>query len=315
MAKRAAVIDVGTNSIKLLIAEKRGRSFYTIEERVKVVRLGEGLSQNGLLSEAAMLRAERAIARMASLVRKHRADEIAAVGTHAIRKAVNGERFAERIREKTGIILRTLSGEEEARYSFAASTLVTGLKGRVLVFDAGGGSTEFAFGTNGRLVLSESTPVGSLTLFDDCMSKSDPPPRSAFIEAERRVLKIFKRAGHLISKASEKDFLLVGIGGIISVLTAVTMKLDRFSRDSINGRELTRADIEEQIKLYGSLDLEQRKKIPGLPANRARVVPAGAVLALSALKFTGKDSMIVSACGLRHGAMLEILNGRQVLAG
>lgn len=313
MAKRAAVIDVGTNSIKLLVAEKRGRSFYTLEERVKVVCLGDGLSKNGFLSEAAILRAETAIARMAYLARKYSADETVAVGTHAIRKAANGESFVERIREKTGIILRTLSGEEEAHYSFAASALVTGVKGRVLVFDTGGGSTEFAFGTHGRLGLSKSTPVGSLTLFDDCMSESDPPSQSAFIEAERKVLQIFKRAGNLISEANKKDFLLVGIGGIISVLTAVAMKMEKFSRDGINGRRLTRAEVEEQIKLYGSLNTEQRKGIPGLPANRAHVVPAGAVLALSALKFAGKDSMTVSACGLRHGAMQEILNGRRAL--
>lgn len=307
MPKRAAVIDVGTNSIKLLVAEKKGNGFRTLEERIKVARLGAGLSKNGCLSEEAMRRAETTIARMAVLVRRYCVDETEVFGTHAIREAANGERFAAMIREKTGVVLRTLSGYEEARYSFAASTLVTGKRHRTLIFDAGGGSTEFALGTNGRLELAESTPVGSLTLFDECMADSDPPPESAFIEAERLALKIFEGAGKIFGEARKKDFLLVGIGGIISVLASVAMKLEKFSRDEINGRKLTRTEVEEQIKLYGSLRLEQRKKIPGLPATRAQVAPAGAALALAALKYAGKDYMIVSACGLRHGAMLELL--------
>lgn len=307
MPKRAAVIDVGTNSIKLLVAEKKGNSFRTLAERVKVARLGGGLSKSGCLSEEAMWRAETTIARMAVLVRKYRVDETGVFGTHAIREAANGECFAARIKERTGVELKTLSGDEEARYSFAASTLVIGKKRRTLVFDAGGGSTEFILGINGRPELSQSVPVGSLTLFDECMAESDPPSASAFIEAERLALKIFANADKVSREARKKDFLLVGIGGIISVLASVAMKLEKFCRDEINGRKLTRTEIEEQIKLYGSMRLEQRKKIPGLPATRAQVAPAGAVLALAALKYAGKDYIIVSACGLRHGAMLELL--------
>lgn len=307
MRKRAAVIDVGTNSIKLLVAEKRGDGFRTLEERVKVARLGEGLSKNGCLSEEAMRRAETTIARMAFLARRYRVEEIDIVGTHAIRSAVNGECFAKRVRERTGMAFMTLSGSEEARYSFAAAILVTGKKRRTLVFDAGGGSTEFVLGTNGNPELSASTPVGSLTLFYECMAESDPPSGVAFVQAEQLALAFFRQADKVVCAAKKKDFLLVGIGGIISVLASVASKADRFNFDEINGKKLTISEIEEQIKLYGFLNLGQRKKIPGLPANRAQTVPAGAVMALAMLKYTGKDSMIVSVCGLRHGAMLELL--------
>lgn len=307
MPKRAAVVDVGTNSIKLLVAEKRGSGFRTLEERVKVSRLGEGLSKKGCLSEKAMSRAETTIARMLLLARRHRMDETVVIGTHAIRVAANGRSFAERVEKKTGVALRTLSGGEEAAYAFAASTLVTGKNCRTLVFDAGGGSTEFVFGMNGMPVLSASAPVGSLTLFDECMSESDPPPESAFIAAVQLARNNFGQADKVLCEALKKDFLLVGIGGIISVLASVAMKLDKFDRGRISGSELTKTEVLEQIKLYGSLPLEQRKRIQGLPADRARIAPAGAALALAALEYAGKDSLTVSACGLRHGAMLELL--------
>lgn len=307
MPKRAAVVDIGTNSIKLLVAEKRGGSFRTLEERVKVSRLGEGLSKTGCLSERAMARSETTIARMILLARRHRVDETAVIGTHAIRAALNGGSFAERLEKKTGVALRTLSGGEEAAYAFAASTLVTGKNCRTLVFDAGGGSTEFVFGTNGAPSLSVSTPVGSLTLFDECMSESDPPAESAFIAAERFALKNFRLADNVVREAAKRDFLLVGIGGIISVLASVAMKLDKFDRYKISGSELTKTEVLEQIKLYGSLPLEQRKRIQGLPADRAKIAPAGAALVLAALEYAGKESLTVSGCGLRHGAMLELL--------
>lgn len=307
MPKRAAVIDIGTNSIKLLVAEKHGGSFRTLDERVKVSRLGEGLSKTGCLSEKAMSRAETTITRMLLLARRRRVDETAVIGTHAIRAAANGKSFAERVEKKTGVALRTLSGGEEAAYAFAASTLVTGKYCRTLVFDAGGGSTEFVFGTNGTPVLSASTPVGSLTLYDECMAESDPPPEAAFIEAGRLALKNFRLADKVVHEAKKRDFLLAGIGGIVSVLAAVSVKMDKYDRAKISGIELTKTEVREQIKLYGSLPLEQRKRIQGLPADRARIVPAGAALVLAALEYAGKEFLTVSACGLRHGAMLELL--------
>lgn len=307
MPKRAAVIDIGTNSIKLLVAERTRGGYKTLEERVKVVRLGDGLSKSGCLGREAMLRAETAIVSFVLLAKKRRIDEMAVYGTHAIRKAGNGARFAKKIKEKTGIDLKILSGDEEALFSFSAAFQTLGKEGRALVFDAGGGSTEFILGTGGRPECSASTPIGALTIFDECMSANDPPKRSEFMAAKRLALKAFKRADRVVDEARKKDFSLVGVGGLISVLSSVAMQLERFNRERISGSVLTKSEIENQIGMYGSLALEQRKKIPGMPGNRARIAPAGAVLALSILEYTGKDALTVSACGLRHGAMAELL--------
>lgn len=307
MPKRAAVIDIGTNSIKLLVAERARGSYKTLDERVKVVRLGDGLSKSGNLGNEAMLRAEAAIASFVLLAKKRRADEIAIYGTHAIRKAENRALFAEKIKGATEIELKILSGNEEARFSFAAAFQTLGKNSRVLVFDAGGGSTEFILGTSGRPQCSVSTPIGALTLFDECMSANDPPKPSDFIAAERLALRVFKRAEGVVAEARKKDFSLVGVGGLISVLASVSIGLERFGREKINGSVLTRAEVEQQIEMYSSLKLWQRKKIPGMPGNRAQIAPAGAALALSVLEYTGKDSLTVSARGLRHGAMQELL--------
>lgn len=310
MAKRAAVIDVGTNSIKLLIAEKSGAGFKTICERIRVVGLGEGLAKNGFLCVSAMARGEKVTASFVALARRHCAGEIAVFGTHAIRKAANSAEFARRIMEKTGIALKELSGEEEAFYAFSAAVLAVGKNGKSLVFDAGGGSTEFILGDKRAVQLSCSTQIGALTLFDECLSENDPPTAEELEVALRLAKEIFGQADEVFTEAKKKEFTLIGIGGIISVLSSVAMKLKTFSRAEIEGTRLTAAEIRAQMNLYGSSALKQRRLIPGMPKDRARVAPAGAVLALAVLESVGKEFMIVGTGGLRHGAMMELLGIR-----
>lgn len=307
MPRRAAVIDVGTNSIKLLVGEKTGSGFRTVGERIKVACLGEGLAKSGSLSAAAMTRGEKVIAAFVATARKRDAGEIAILGTHAIRKADNSEEFAQRIKKKTGVELKELSGEEEALYAFIAATQTVGKNRRVLVFDAGGGSTEFIFGAKRVVLLSRSTPVGALTLFDQCLTENDPPLAKELESARKLAQKIFLQADEVVKEARKEKFALIGVGGIISVLSSVAMKLETLDRAKINGSRLASAAIRAQIDLYCSSTLKERQLIPGMPRDRALIAPAGAVLALAALEFTGKESLVVSANGLRHGAMAQLL--------
>lgn len=304
---RAAVIDVGTNSIKLLVAEKSAAGFTVLDERINAARLGEGLSVNGRLAPAAINRGAAAVADFVSAAGVFGAAEVAVLGTHAIRKARNRSEFIRKVKELSGADLRVLSEEEEARCSLAAAMEAAGPGGRALVFDAGGGSTEFILGTDGTAELVRSAPVGALTLYEKCMSVNDPPPARDFQAACRFVRRYFRQAADVVRAAGSGDFTLIGTGGLISVLACVALKLEEVGRREINGTTLTKAEIKAQIALYASLTAEQRKNIPGMPADRALLAPAGAALALSALWYTGKDTLRVSGGGLRHGAMSELL--------
>lgn len=306
-AKRAAVIDIGTNSIKLLVAERAAEGFRVVEERVVVARLGAGLSSHGRLSAEAISRASATVAEFADAARKNAVSEIAVYGTHAVRGAANGAEFTDKIKELTGIEVRELSGEEEASYSFNAAATATGSLKRTLVFDAGGGSTEFILGYRGEIIILRSTPVGALTLLDRCMAKNDPPSPQDFADASSLALEIFGHAGAVVAEARKDSFALVGVGGVISVLASVDMELNKFSREKINGFELSRGAVEKQACLYCSLTAGQRRFIPGMPTDRAQIAPAGAALALAVFDFTGRESLIVSANGLRYGAMAELL--------
>lgn len=306
-AKRAAVIDIGTNSIKLLVAECSAEGFSVVEERVTVARLGAGLSSHGRLSAEAMSRALATVAEFAGAAKKLAVSEIAVYGTHAVRDAANGVEFTDKIKAHTGIAVRELSGEEEARYSFNAAASATGSLKRTLVFDAGGGSTEFILGDRGEIIILRSTPVGALTLLDRCMAQNDPPTSLDIAEASSRALEIFRRAEPVAAEARKSAFTLAGVGGVISVLASVDMKLETYSREKINGFELSRAAVEKQASLYCTLTAKQRSFIPGMPLDRAQIAPAGAALALAVFDFTGRDSLIVSANGLRYGAMAELL--------
>lgn len=305
--KRAAVIDIGTNSIKLLVAERSAEGFCVVEERVIVARLGAGLSSCGRLSAEAMSRASATVAEFAAVAKEHAVSEIAVYGTHAVRDAANGVEFTDKIKALTGIEVRELSGEEEALYSFNAAATAAGSLKRTLVFDAGGGSTEFILGDRGEIIILRSTPVGALTLLDRCMAQNDPPTPRDIVNASSLALEIFGQAEPVAAEAKKGTFALVGVGGVISVLASVGMELETFSREKINGFELSRAAVEKQARLYCSLTAGQRRFISGMPPDRAQIAPAGAALALAVFDFTGKDSLIVSANGLRYGAMAELL--------
>lgn len=307
MTERAAVIDIGTNSIKLLVAERSGPGFNTLVERTAVTRLGEGLSKSGRLSDAAMRRAEDVITRFADLAGKLGVGTVTALGTQALRQAANGTEFARKLEKDTGVKLRVLSGEEEARYSFTAAVEVAPESARTLVFDAGGGSTEFILGTARVPELAYSAPVGALTLYDECMAKNDPPSEENVKDASLLAMKILRQADGVVDEARKKDFVLVGAGGIIAVLSSVSMELTSFNADKVNGAVLSAEEVRAQIKVYCSRTAEQRKQIQGMPEDRAVLAPAGAALALAVLEYTGKETLKVSVKGFRHGVMAELM--------
>ena len=299
---RYAVIDVGTNSIKCLLAEQAaGGAYQVISDRADIARLGEQFYETGRLQPEAMARNVREIARMAQAARADGADAIIGVGTMCLRAAANAPEFVRQVEQACGLTIEILSGAEEARLGFLAAT--SGLPAaaqRVMVFDAGGGSTECIVGQHGRIEQSVSVPLGAVVLTEQHGLSAFPATASQIDGAMAVVLQQFTpRIPTGMIDA------VIGIGGTVTTMCAVKLGLTAYNTAAIEGATVERAEVERQIALYDDKTLSERQQIPGLHPKRADVILGGALIVKGVMELTGVDAIRVSSRGLRHGVMAD----------
>jgi exopolyphosphatase / guanosine-5'-triphosphate,3'-diphosphate pyrophosphatase len=305
-AVRYAVVDVGTNSVKFHVGERRpDGTWRTIVDRAEITRLGEGLESSGRLDPEPRARTAKAIAAMAEEARAQGAVAIAAVGTAGMRIASNSAEFIDVVRERCGVEIEVIDGEEEARLAYlaAVSSLELG-EGSLVVFDTGGGSSQFTFG-NARIVDERfSVDVGAVRFterFDLGGMVSDEALRAAFEAIGADLARLDGRP------APEA---LVAIGGAVTNLAAVKHELADYDAHVVQGTVLDREEIEGQIERYRTSTLEERRRIAGLQPGRADVILAGACIIRTVLEKLGCASLTVSVRGLRHGLLVERFGSR-----
>jgi exopolyphosphatase / guanosine-5'-triphosphate,3'-diphosphate pyrophosphatase len=288
------VFDIGTNSVKMLLARVQDGGMLVLADELRICALGSGLGQSGRLSEEAMERSLDALDELVRIARKAGAVEFVAVGTEALRVAANSREFVERLRLRTDLDLRVIPGEEEARLSFLAAESSLGpISGELLTFDVGGGSTEFNFGTDGRVHESFSLPIGCIPATEKYLT-GDPPPRER-LEALSNFL------DGALSAIPRKDGTLVGIGGTVTTLGSVFLGMDRFDGERIRGLVISIGEVENQVERYRSLPLEKRRNIMGLHPERAPVILAGASIVLAVMRRSAASELHLSNLSLRHG--------------
>jgi exopolyphosphatase/guanosine-5'-triphosphate,3'-diphosphate pyrophosphatase len=299
---RYAVIDVGTNSIKFHVAEQTPDGHWrTVADRAEVTRLGEGLDQTGQICDAARERAVAAITGMVAEAQQYGALAIVAVGTAGLRIASNRDEVVAAIEARTGVHIEVVSGEEEARLAYLAarSSLDLSAEGLLVVFDTGGGSSQFTFGRGHDVAERFSVDVGAVRYterfgLNGAVSSRVLQDALAAISAD-----LSRLDGRPVPDA------LVAMGGATTNITAVKHGLVRYDPDVVQGTVLDRAEIDRQIELYRSMDAAARRSIVGLQPNRAEVILAGACIIRTVMEKLGKTSLTVSDRGLRHGVLAE----------
>jgi exopolyphosphatase/guanosine-5'-triphosphate,3'-diphosphate pyrophosphatase len=303
--ERYAVIDAGTNSIKFHIGERgRDGSWRAVADRAEVTRLGEGLAESGRISEAALARTAEAIAGMAAEAKRHGVRALAAVGTAGLRMAANSAEVIDAIRERTGVRIETISGDEEARLAYLATVAELGpVAGDIVVFDTGGGSSQFTFGHGGRVDERFSVEVGAAR-FTERFGLDRAISEDKLHEA---MAAIAEGLGQLDGRTPPDA--LVGMGGAVTNLTAVSLQMAAYDPERVQGATLTGDEIERQIELYRTRDAEARREIVGLQPKRAEVILAGACIVRTVLSKLGQRSFTVSDRGLRHGLLAERFGG------
>jgi len=300
--KRLGAIDIGTNTALLLLAEVKADEIIPIYEEEQIVRLGEGVDENRNLKDAAIARVVAAVEEYAEIAKEHKTAELIISGTSAVRDAANRSVLIEQIREKTGIEMRVLTGDEEAKLTHrGALSNKTKLDGKILMFDIGGGSTEFISGTRDEIKQTVSLDIGSVRLTERFV-KHDPIAADEFAAIQNFVKTQLQPVLKDWQLNSEH---FIGVAGTITTLAAMRLQMRDYDSGRIDGLELRRTDIENMIEMLKSKTLAERQVIPGLKPKRADVILAGALILFEAMNHFRFEKMRVSDRGLRYGLLLD----------
>jgi exopolyphosphatase/guanosine-5'-triphosphate,3'-diphosphate pyrophosphatase len=298
---RFAVIDVGTNSVKLHVGERRaGDVWHTVVDRAEVTRLGEGLHETGALQPEPVRRTVDAVVGMVEESRRLGAAEVAGVATAGMRIADNSAELVEAVRERCGVGIDVISGEEEARLAYVAATSELELgSGTLVVFDTGGGSSEFTFGQPGRVEERFSLDVGAAPLTERFGLDG--------VVSEEQLAAAFRAIAAALARLDgrRRPAALVGMGGALTNIAAVRHRLAAYDADVVHGTVLDRVELDRQIELYRTRTADERREIVGLQPRRAEVILAGACIVRTVLDKLHCDELTVSDRGLRHGLLVE----------
>jgi exopolyphosphatase / guanosine-5'-triphosphate,3'-diphosphate pyrophosphatase len=298
---RFAVIDVGTNSVKFHIGQRDpDGQWRAIVDRAELTRLGEGLHVHNSISAEPLERTVAAIAGMVHEARLHRVRAIAVVGTAGLRIARNREEVIAAILARTGLTVEVIPGEEEGRLAYLAVRAELGVtEGSLVVFDTGGGSTQFTFGHGPRVDEHFSVDVGAVR-YTERFGLADAVAPEVLRDALAAISADLSR----VDGRPPPD-ALVGMGGAVTNLTAVKLRLTSYDPDTVQGAVLDRPEIDRQIERYRSRDTEARRATVGLQPKRADVILAGACIVRTVMEKLEQQTLTVSDRGLRHGLLID----------
>lgn len=303
--ERYAVIDVGTNSVKFHIAERiTDGGMRALIDRAELTRLGEGLAESGEIGPAAMERTVAAISDMVDAAKQNEVRAIAAVGTAGLRIARNSAAVVALIRARTGVSIEVISGEEESRLAYLA--VKEGLDiaaNSLVVFETGGGSSQFTLEQDSQVVERFSVDVGAAR-YTERFGLDHAVSSAVLDEVSAALATDLARIDHF----SAPDALLA-MGGALTNIAAVKHGLERYDPDIVHGTVIDRGEIDRQIESYRSRDATERRAIKGLQPKRAEVILAGACIVRAVMQKLWQDELRVSDRGLRHGLVTERFGG------
>jgi exopolyphosphatase/guanosine-5'-triphosphate,3'-diphosphate pyrophosphatase len=284
-----AVVDIGTNTTRLLVAEREDGEVVELERRTTITSLGQGVDATGRLADEAMDRVAEAIAVYREVIDRLCAEQVVAVATSAMRDAENGLAFRDYLKEKYGVDARTISGDEEARLTFLGATAGRNDDRETVVIDIGGGSTEYVVGEAGHNPsFHVSTQMGSVRHTERFLH-SDPPTGDelqALAEDVRRTVPDV-HPEHAIA-----------VAGTATSLAAID------GADEVHGYRLGLANCERIAARLAAMPVDERRKVDGLHPDRAPTIVAGAVILTESIRALGLKHVEVSYRDILHGAVL-----------
>jgi exopolyphosphatase/guanosine-5'-triphosphate,3'-diphosphate pyrophosphatase len=302
---RLAAIDVGTNTIRLIVAEVENDGTYRIlDEEREMVRLGEHLDQTGGLSDEAVERGLKAIGKMKAIADGFEVSEIRAIATSAVREASNGRAFCREVLQRHKVRIDVISGEEEAQLAFRSAARHFNLEGRSsAVVDIGGGSVEVILAAGTVIDQIHSLPLGAVRVTERLV-RSDPLKEKHW----RLMRKEIDRGIRQLGRPPHRAEIMVGSGGSFTALAHMAKWQREARHGSVQGYVLTPAEVIHLLDRLREAPLEVRRQIPGLSPDRADIIVAGATVISRLVKRLGSQQILVNERGVRDGLLLQMIS-------
>ena len=287
---KIGAIDIGTNSMRLLTTDLIDNKLTNRKKYVNTTRIGQGVDENGFITEEAMERNINALKEYHDKCLDYECEKIYCMGTSALRDSKNRSEFIKRAKDEAGIDVNVVDGEIEAKLGFSGVTNGIDKEGDILVIDIGGGSTEFIFGNKEGIERNVSINIGALRLTEKYLSEGYSD--SAFSDMRKFINEQIK---DIVAYLNEKEIGCVcGIGGTITSLSAVNQNLEVYSMEKVHGSVITREEVQKMMDKFVSCSDEERKHINGLQPKRADIIAAGTEILICIMDNLSKKEVVVS---------------------
>lgn len=301
---RVGVVDIGTNTTRMLVADvDSAGGLRELDRRTTITRLGQGVDRTGALADEAMARVEAVVATYRAALDELRPEREVAVLTSAVRDSANGEQFRARLRDRYRLDARTISGEQEARYTFlgASHDRAADPDEALLVLDIGGGSTEYVLGRGGEVSFHASTPLGSVRHTERHLGHD--PPLAEELEACSRDVRAVIEASVPAEVLGAADHA-IAVAGTATTLAAIDQDMVTYEPEQVHAYLLSLETCRRILALLAALPLDEREKVTGLLPERAPTIVAGSIILVASLEAFRLDRVEVSEHDILHGAAL-----------
>lgn len=307
LSGRLAAIDIGSNSVRLIVAEAvRGGNYRILDEEREPTRLGRSVGRNGNLDEASMEQTLAALKTFKQIASGFQAEPLRVIATCAIREAGNGPDFCRRIDDETGLDVQVISGEQEARYAFSSVQHSFDLSNKnVIVADIGGGSTEIVFATGEMIEEIYSTPLGAVRLTEQfAYDEATDDPLEVFSRLEKEIVNCLKRK---VDRPPFAAHFMVGCGGTFTTLADLLLAQRRGSDRQVAGFRASHAEVRHLLDRLRKMPVRNRRSLPGMTPDRADIIVAGIAIIDAMMKRFRVNSLVVHARGVRDGLLREMI--------
>jgi exopolyphosphatase / guanosine-5'-triphosphate,3'-diphosphate pyrophosphatase len=299
---RVAVIDIGTNSTRLLVADVEGTGVEQVERRTTVTNMGRGVDHTNLICSEAIDDVCGVIADYKAHYEEMGAERVMAIATSAVRDALNGEAFIAELRERFDLDARLLTGEEEAHLTYLGATAHRSAEEATLVFDIGGGSTELIVGSGSEVGFHASLQAGTIRQSERHLT-SDPPHTYELEDLASDVRQAIERA--IADQHGGRALRGIAVAGTPTSLAAIDQELEPYDPSRVHGYRLGMRRIQRMLSRLSSLPLAERLRVPGLHPGRAPTIVAGAVILVQVMRAFRLDEIEVSELDILQGSALS----------
>lgn len=310
MACRLAAIDIGSNSVRLLVAEAlRGGTYRILDEEREPTRLSRSVGANGLLDEASIDATLAALRTFRQIAAGYQVSTLRTIATCAVREARNGPEFCRRVREEIGLEIEVISGEREARLAFTSVQHAFDLTGKnVVVADIGGGSTEIVFATGNLVEAIYSTPLGAVRLTERFELGENASP----VDFERGLTRLDAEVAATLKKQTARPLFaphfLVGCGGTFTTLAELMIAAKRQGDAPVAGYRVSQAEVRHLLDRLAKMPVRARRALPGMMPDRADIIVAGLTIVAALMKRYRINTLMVHTRGVRDGLVREMID-------